>query len=106
LGVFSHGTVETLNLEDGEPVVDWPNLLAYLEDFYGDNAFDWDNFDWDNFDWDNEVAYCRLRPRWMTVYAPMSRSSPPSDRRLMTGTAPHHERSQHSLITAMWMVAS
>ena len=60
LGVFTHGTVEILNPGDGEPVVDWPDVLAYLKDFYGDNAFDWDN----------DVVFYRLRPHWMTVYAP------------------------------------
>jgi hypothetical protein len=60
LGVFTHGTVEILNPEDGEPVADWPALLAYFKDFYGDDAFDWDN----------EVVYYRLHPHWMTVYAP------------------------------------
>jgi hypothetical protein len=60
LGVFTHGTVETLNPEDGEPAVDWPDLLAYFKDFYGDDAFDWDN----------DVVYYRLHPHWMTVYAP------------------------------------
>jgi hypothetical protein len=60
LGVFTHGTVETLNPEDGEAVVDWPDLLAYFKDFYGDDAFDWDN----------DVVFYRLRPHWTTVYAP------------------------------------
>lgn len=59
LGVFTHGTVEILNPEDGEPVADWPDLLAYFKDFYGDDAFDWD-----------DVVYYRLHPHWMTVYAP------------------------------------
>ncbi len=60
LGVFTHGMVETLNPEDGEPAADWPDLLAYFKDFYGDDAFDWDN----------DVVFYRLRPHWMTVYAP------------------------------------
>lgn len=60
LGVFTHGTAEILNPEDGEPAPDWPELLAYLKDHYGENAFDWDR----------EVVYYRLRPTWMTVYAP------------------------------------
>ena len=58
LGVFTHGTVEILNPQDGEPAADWPDLLAYIKDFYGD----------DSFDWDNEVVYYRLHPHWMTVY--------------------------------------
>ncbi|MFI6178587.1 pyridoxamine 5'-phosphate oxidase family protein [Nonomuraea sp. NPDC051191] len=60
LGVFTHGTVEILNPQDGEPAADWPDLLAYLKDFYGENAFDWDN----------DVVYFRLHPHWMTVFAP------------------------------------
>ncbi|WP_371784970.1 pyridoxamine 5'-phosphate oxidase family protein [Streptosporangium subroseum] len=60
LGVFTHGTVEILNPQHGEPAADWPDLLVYFKDFYGD----------DFFDWDNEVVYYRLRPHWMTVFAP------------------------------------
>ncbi|MEV4206018.1 pyridoxamine 5'-phosphate oxidase family protein [Nocardia salmonicida] len=60
LGVFTHGTVEVLNPLGGEPCAEWPQLLAYFQDFYGDDAFDWDS----------EVVYYRLRPHWMTVYAP------------------------------------
>ncbi|MEU2610206.1 pyridoxamine 5'-phosphate oxidase family protein [Micromonospora sp. NPDC007271] len=60
LGVFTHGTVEILNPQDSEPAADWPDLLTYLKDFYGDGAFDWDN----------DVVFYRLHPHWMTVYAP------------------------------------
>lgn len=60
LGVFTHGMVEILDPEDGEPAADWPDVLAYFKDFYGADAFDWDN----------EVVYYRLHPHWMTVYAP------------------------------------
>ncbi|WP_052850534.1 pyridoxamine 5'-phosphate oxidase family protein [Streptomyces avicenniae] len=60
LGVFTHGTVEVLNPRGGEPAAEWPKFLAYLKDFYGDDVFDWDN----------EVVYYRLRPHWMTAYAP------------------------------------
>ncbi|KQY32402.1 pyridoxamine 5'-phosphate oxidase [Nocardia sp. Root136] len=60
LGVFTHGSVEVLNPLGGEPCVEWSALLAYFQDFYGDDAFDWDS----------EVVYYRLRPHWMTVYAP------------------------------------
>jgi hypothetical protein len=59
LGVFTHGTVEVLNPKDGEPAPDWPDVKAYLTDFYGADAFDWD-----------DVVYYRLHPHWMTVYAP------------------------------------
>ena len=58
LGVFTHGTVEILNPEDGEPAEDWPDLLAHFKDFYGDFS-----------DWGNDVVYYRLRPHWMSVYA-------------------------------------
>jgi len=57
LGVFTHGTVVVIN---DPPVADWPELLAYLQDFYGADAFDWEN----------EVIYYRLHPTWMTVYCP------------------------------------
>ncbi|MBX6751477.1 MAG: pyridoxamine 5'-phosphate oxidase family protein [Micromonosporaceae bacterium] len=60
LGVFTHGTVEILNPEDGPAAADWPDLLAYFQDFYGADAFDWDR----------EVVYYRLHPHWMTVHAP------------------------------------
>ncbi|MEU4418415.1 pyridoxamine 5'-phosphate oxidase family protein [Nocardia salmonicida] len=60
LGVFTHGAVEVLNPLGGEPCAEWPELRAYFQDFYGDDAFDWDS----------EVVYYRLRPHWMTVYAP------------------------------------
>ncbi|TWH24885.1 pyridoxamine 5'-phosphate oxidase family protein [Rhodococcus rhodochrous] len=60
LGVFTHGRVEILNPRGGEPAGDWPELLAYLQSFYGGDAFDWDE----------EVVYYRLDPHWMTVYAP------------------------------------
>jgi uncharacterized pyridoxamine 5'-phosphate oxidase family protein len=60
LGVFTHGKVEILNPGDGEPAADWLDMLAYFKDFYGDDAFDWDN----------DVVFYRLRPHWMTVYAP------------------------------------
>ncbi|WBB80374.1 pyridoxamine 5'-phosphate oxidase family protein [Micromonospora sp. WMMD882] len=60
LGVFAHGTVEIVNGRGGEPAADWPELLAYLKDCYGDDAFDWTE----------EVVYYRLRPHWMTAYAP------------------------------------
>jgi hypothetical protein len=60
LGVFTHGTVRTMNPEGAEPAEEWPALLARLKDFYGADAFDWDR----------EVVYYRLMPHWMTVFAP------------------------------------
>ncbi|RKT09729.1 pyridoxamine 5'-phosphate oxidase [Streptomyces sp. 1114.5] len=59
LGVFTHGTAEILNPLGGEPAADWPELLAYFRDFYGDDAFDWDD----------DVVYYRLHPHWMAVFA-------------------------------------
>lgn len=60
LGVFTHGTVEILNPDDGSPAPGWPGLLDYLRDFYGEDAFDWER----------DVVYYRLHPHWMSVYAP------------------------------------
>ncbi|MFB7910845.1 pyridoxamine 5'-phosphate oxidase family protein [Kitasatospora sp. NPDC056076] len=59
LGVFTHGTVETLNPRDGEPAADWPELLSYFQDFYGRDVFDWEH----------DVVYYRLRPHWMAAFA-------------------------------------
>ncbi|MEU3571433.1 pyridoxamine 5'-phosphate oxidase family protein [Kitasatospora sp. NPDC036755] len=72
LGVFTHGTVEVLNPLDGEPAADWPDLLAYFQDFYGRDAFDWEH----------DVVYFRLHPQWMTVFAP--------DFGALLGKAPDH----------------
>ncbi len=58
LGVFTHGHVEILNGD--RPADDWPDVLAYMKGFYGE----------DMFDWDDDVVYYRLEPRWMTVFAP------------------------------------
>lgn len=60
LGVFVHGTVDELNRLEGDPSPVWPELLDYLREFYGDDAFDWER----------EVVYYRLEPHWMAVYAP------------------------------------
>lgn len=59
LGVFAHGTVEVLNPAEGDAAPGWPELLAYVKDFYGADAFDWEK----------DVVYFRLHPHWMTVYA-------------------------------------
>lgn len=60
LGVFTHGHAETLNPAGGPAAADWPEILAYFQEFYGPDAFDWDN----------DVVYYRLHPTWMTAYAP------------------------------------
>jgi len=59
LGVFAHGTVEILCSPGREPAADWPYVREYFQDFYGDDAFDWD-----------DVVCYRLHPHWMTAYAP------------------------------------
>lgn len=59
LGVFTHGTAVPLNPLDAPPSPGWPELLGYVKDFYGADAFDWST----------EVVYYRLEPQWMTVYA-------------------------------------
>jgi hypothetical protein len=60
LGVFAHGSVQTLNPRGAAPAGNWGELLAYFKDFYGQDAFDWEN----------DVVYYRLNPHWMTAYAP------------------------------------
>lgn len=60
LGVFTHGQVQILNPVGAASADDWPELLAYLRDFYGPDAFDWDH----------DVVYYRVHPHWMTAYAP------------------------------------
>jgi hypothetical protein len=59
LGVFVHGVAEDLHPVDGPTDPDWPEIHEHLHGFYGDTSFDW-----------SEVVYYRLRPTWMTVYAP------------------------------------
>jgi hypothetical protein len=58
LGVFVHGVAEDLHPVDGPADPDWPEIHEHLHRFYGDMSFDF------------EVVYYRLRPTWMTVYAP------------------------------------
>ncbi|MCF2531626.1 pyridoxamine 5'-phosphate oxidase family protein [Yinghuangia soli] len=60
LGVFVHGTAETLNPAGRPADPEWPEVLAYLQEFYGADAFDWEH----------DVVYFRVRPHWMAVYAP------------------------------------
>ncbi|EHR53400.1 MULTISPECIES: pyridoxamine 5'-phosphate oxidase family protein [Saccharomonospora] len=60
LGVFTHGTVEVLNPPGRAPSESWLETLRHLKSWYGE----------DFFDWDSDVVYYRLRPHWMTVYAP------------------------------------
>jgi hypothetical protein len=59
LGVFVHGVVEDLHPADGPAAQDWPEIQEHLHRIYGTDSFDW-----------SEVVYYRLRPTWMTVYAP------------------------------------
>lgn len=58
LGVFVHGTVETLYEAGRDAHPDWPQTHEYLHDFYGDDSFDW-----------SDIVYFRLRPTWMAAYA-------------------------------------
>ncbi|MFC5905701.1 pyridoxamine 5'-phosphate oxidase family protein [Streptacidiphilus monticola] len=60
LGVFVHGRAEELNPLTGPVDPAWPETLAHLQAHYGA----------DLFDWEREVVYYRLRPHWMTVFAP------------------------------------
>jgi hypothetical protein len=70
LGVFVHGTAEALNPANRPAAPEWPQLLAYLEEFYGADAFDWER----------EVVYFRVRPHWMAVYAPALAELAPESR--------------------------
>ncbi|GAA4603196.1 hypothetical protein BJY16_004530 [Actinoplanes octamycinicus] len=54
LGVFVHGRAEAIDLTAE------PEVLDYLKEFYGADAFDWTT----------EVVYYRLHPHFMTVYCP------------------------------------
>lgn len=58
LGVFTHGTVVTLNPVDGAAVPEWPRVLERLTNHYGQSPLEW-----------GEVVYYRLEPHWMVAYA-------------------------------------
>jgi hypothetical protein len=58
LGVFTHGYAEPLNPADGPEDPQWPAVLAHLTEHYGQSPLEW-----------GEVAYYRLRPSWMVVFA-------------------------------------
>ncbi len=58
LGVFTHGTVETLNPAKGSPDPQWPAILEYLTKHYDSSPLTW-----------GDVVYYRLRPKWMVAYA-------------------------------------
>lgn len=58
LGVFTHGTVETLNPAGGPHDPEWPGVLDHLTDHYGESPLGW-----------GDVVYYRLRPHWMVAYA-------------------------------------
>jgi hypothetical protein len=59
LGVFVHGHARPLNPRTGPRDPRWPDALAYLQDHYGAEAFDW-----------TEVIYYRIEPTWMVAYSP------------------------------------
>lgn len=56
LGVFTHGHARPINPPFGDDP-DWPATRDYLQDHYGDNAFEW-----------TEVVYYRVEPTWMVAY--------------------------------------
>lgn len=59
LGVFTHGSAEVLNPAAGPADPDWDGILDYLTNHYGESPLGW-----------GEVVMYRLRPHWMTAYAP------------------------------------
>lgn len=59
LGVFTHGTAETLNPRAGPADPEWGSVLEYLTRQYGESPLNW-----------GDVVVYRLRPQWMTVFAP------------------------------------
>lgn len=58
LGVFTHGTVETLNPADGPDDPEWAGIVEHLTGHYGESPLGW-----------GDVVYYRLRPHWMVAYA-------------------------------------
>lgn len=58
LGVFTHGTAELLNPQDGPVEPDFSSTLSYLTDHYGTSPLDW-----------GDVVVFRLQPSWMVVFA-------------------------------------
>ncbi|MQA04761.1 MAG: pyridoxamine 5'-phosphate oxidase family protein [Streptosporangiales bacterium] len=57
LGLFAHGVVETLNPTDGAEDAEWPAVLDYVTEYYGESPMGW-----------GDVVYYRLRPQWMVAY--------------------------------------
>jgi general stress protein 26 len=62
LGVFTHGSAEVLNPPAGSADPHWDDILGYLTNHYGESPLSW-----------GDVVMYRLRPQWMTVYAPQPR---------------------------------
>lgn len=58
LGVFTHGQAVELNPIGKEFDPQWPAILEYLTDHYGESAFSWD-----------EVVFYRIEPHWMVAYS-------------------------------------
>lgn len=58
VGVFTHGTAESLNPVGGPDDPDWPALLQYMTDYYGSSPLSW-----------GDVVYYRLRAHWMVAFA-------------------------------------
>lgn len=57
LGVFTHGLAEVLNGAEGRDDPEWPSVLEYLIEHYGDSPLNW-----------GDSVYYRLRPSWMVAY--------------------------------------
>lgn len=55
--MFTHGVAETLNPADGQEDPEWPSVLAYLVEHYGESPLNW-----------GDSVYYRLRPSWMVAY--------------------------------------
>ncbi|MFI0423127.1 pyridoxamine 5'-phosphate oxidase family protein [Spongiactinospora sp. 9N601] len=57
LGVFTHGTAHPLNPANGPAHPAWPDILPYLDEFYGD------------FMQRGDLAFYRVEPHWMVAWA-------------------------------------
>lgn len=59
LGVFVHGTAEPVFAAGAPPHPDWEEIHEYLTGHYGESPTSW-----------GDIVQYRLRPQWMTVFAP------------------------------------
>lgn len=58
VGIFTHGTAQPLNPDNGPDDPDWPAVLQYMTDYYGSSPLSW-----------GDVVYYRLVPQWMVAFA-------------------------------------